>query len=413
MLNTVLKISTGRDCLLLLILFFTQTICLFPKTPAPVDKKVVPIVTVPFEFYGNLILFKARINASEPLVFVLDTGTKGCVLYKHASETVSPGFKPSKPHLVANDSALIGISSGNELSIQTLKLDAGKIKVLSADRISGIIGKKIDGVIGSVLFEKFIVEINFEKERLLIYDRTDFEYQGKGKPYKITLSKGIPKTKIKLKDPGMVTLELTVALSTGFSDGLVIQKKLAAKTGLFDHFGSDYYYYFHPFLNGHTLPVRRVSPYEVVFFGKKLKSPSLLLARDKKGNRGNGLETSMAGNEFLKRFHLVFDYAGKTVYLKKNNKYKSPFPMDKSGLVLKLEGESKKIIVKRVKKGSPAAESGIQAGDEIISIYNDPVSFYSLEDLRNMLSGTPRKVEIHYRREKMIYRVIFKLKELI
>lgn len=65
------------------------------------------------------------------------------------------------------------------------------------------------------------------------------------------------------------------------------------------------------------------------------------------------------GNIILKRFHVVFDYARETMYLKPNSTFKDPFERDMSGMEIASVGKNyEAIVITRIEKHSPAEKAG-------------------------------------------------------
>src|SRR5690606_460226 len=125
------------------------------------------------------------------------------------------------------------------------------------------------------------------------------------------------------------------------------------------------------------------------------------------------------GGEVLKRFHLTIDYTAQTLVLKKNGNFKDPFHYNMSGITLEhgeltvvkekqyksssgfnqneannsvfipnYESYSVKLlpsyVVAEVRKDSPADKAGMQLGDEVLEINNEPVQKYKLYEINNM-----------------------------
>lgn len=93
------------------------------------------------------------------------------------------------------------------------------------------------------------------------------------------------------------------------------------------------------------------------------------------------------GMRYLSRFVLVLDFPGRTLYLKKGRHFSDPDPHGTSGVALKsLEG---RLIVVMVKEGSPAAQAGIRAGDELISINQRKTTDLDYFEIGNVLMSRP------------------------
>ena len=130
------------------------------------------------------------------------------------------------------------------------------------------------------------------------------------------------------------------------------------------------------------------------------------------------------GSEILKRFSIIFDYSNQKMFLRKNNNYSAPFSYNKSGVELQHYGlqwvqETVRLetipiivgdeidkrgynssnnfkykfalkpiyIIANVRKNSPAAISGLQKGDIIVSINNKPGYEFTLEKINSLLKS--------------------------
>jgi PDZ domain len=389
------------------LLSFVFVLILSNPAYSNIDKKVVPIVSLPFELVQNQIIFNVRINHSGPLRFVLDSGTKDLFVYRDVAKKWLKKIKDIPSYKTDKDTLLIGKSLNDTLHLKGLHIAIDKVNVYSRNQYGQYSGIKIDGVIGSALFRDFIVEINYDQQLVHVYDQQDYEYQGYGWAVKIQMVGGVPAAKANVTQINGDTFKTSLILSTGFMESVVLNKKYADKRGLFES-NPDYYYYYTPVLPGYFNPVRKVNISELSVLGYFLNDGTMDLARRENALEFNHLifkANGMVGNEMLKRFNIVFDFSRNVVYVHKNKYFDSDYEINYSGLVLQYADDMKTVIVKNVLKNSVAEEAGILTGDEIITIYHQPVGDYTLEELRGLLNQKGGKVELHVRREKMIYSI--------
>jgi S1-C subfamily serine protease len=133
------------------------------------------------------------------------------------------------------------------------------------------------------------------------------------------------------------------------------------------------------------------------------------------------------GGEILRRFSVIFDFANESLYLKKNRTYFAPFVYNKSGIEIMHSGvqwvketvrlqtfpvtvdyagynreknisnfkykfQLKPVFeIANVRKKSPAANSGLQKGDVIISINKNPSYNYTLQKINSFLRPEEEK----------------------
>lgn len=123
------------------------------------------------------------------------------------------------------------------------------------------------------------------------------------------------------------------------------------------------------------------------------------------GNLGIGI---------LKRFNLVFDYTNGFLYIKKNEKFGTPFEHDMSGIEYYMAGENlSHLIIGRVAPGSPADEIGLIKDDEITSINFKPVSKMTAEEIDSFFKTNERSLLLEIYHDKKYDRVIINLKRRI
>ena len=156
------------------------------------------------------------------------------------------------------------------------------------------------------------------------------------------------------------------------------------------------------------------------------------------------------GGEIMKRFDFVFDYQNQQLHLKKNSSYSAPFNYNKSGVVIQHNGlqwvqetvpmetvpvatkynESASTNVKsefkykfqlkpiyeiaNVRKNSPAAKVGLQKGDVIIKINNNPTYKYSLQDINLLFMSEDNKwINLEVERDSEILKFRFQLDDVL
>ncbi len=122
----------------------------------------------------------------------------------------------------------------------------------------------------------------------------------------------------------------------------------------------------------------------------------------------------LIGAEFLKRFTVTFDNAGKRLWLAPNRGYEKPAEYDGSGLRLRAEGPGfHRFVVRRIVPQSPAAEAGIKPGDIIESVDNHPGQELSLTMVREMLRAPHTRCTVDLLRGESHLRLTMQLRPLL
>jgi len=96
----------------------------------------------------------------------------------------------------------------------------------------------------------------------------------------------------------------------------------------------------------------------------------------------------LLGTDFLKRFVVTIDFSNEEIILVPSSTYKvDPYEYSTVGFQYVKQGTT--YFVASVLEESPAAQSGVQVGDEIVAIRGQPVGRLSKNDLHALLHGPP------------------------
>jgi len=223
---------------------------------------------------------------------------------------------------------------------------------------------EFDGILGYNLFQNLILEINYENGSITISDRLPNK-EGFITSKLLTLNGGTPAFTMQV---GKRTL--VVGIDTGKNDGLMlgdkkflnycVQKKLQRQRtiGVFSSSFSGLNQ--HSFIDTYLLKNIKII--------NKIGISSFPVSYEENAQ-------NIAGNAFLKYFHIIIDFVRKKVYLKKIHiEIKEDFL--KSFGFLTFWNEEKKLYISAIIENSPAYKSRLKIGDKILSINDlDTLSF--------------------------------------
>jgi S1-C subfamily serine protease len=89
------------------------------------------------------------------------------------------------------------------------------------------------------------------------------------------------------------------------------------------------------------------------------------------------------GYGVLKRFQITFDYSRSQAFFKPNASFHDTFEFDHAGFILGAGGRQlSTLTVFMVIAGTPAADAGIQQGDEILAIDGRAANTFTLDEAR-------------------------------
>lgn len=409
-------------------------------------------ITIPFDFSNNLIILDVFIN-EVPLKVILDTGTEKNILFSFPSNDTIELFNPIKTKIsgVGSGKAIDAlISSNNKLKIKEFEDNDFTVLILNENNINFIskLGKEVNGIIGYTFFKDRLIEIDYDKKKIIIHKNRDYLKKRKFKKFsklKIDLINNKPyvKTNSTFDDEN---LTLKLLLDTGLSDGLWIFKNDSLKIP-------------EPFLNDYLgfglageIHGKRARVEKLQFSNFEFEEVLVAYPDSLSFNNVNLIfgRNGSIGGELLKRFHLFIDYKEQLLYLKKSQSYNDAFNYNMSGIEVQHSGiepikeeiilnssrtevnlmeflnDNSKykynyrfilkpiFVVSNIRKNSPAANSGILPDDKIISINNKKAYNYTIQKINELFqSGENKKIKMEVEREGKIIEVIFYLKKII
>jgi hypothetical protein len=313
------------------------------------------LATIPFEMYFNEIFVQVRVNNSEPMWFVVDSGAGGWIVDRaHATRL---GL-----HLEQETAQGTGAGSGTydydvsyvkdvSFTLSGFNIAGPLIGVIDLSAHKSQIGREVEGLVGYDFFEKFVVEIDYDSKVIRLFDPTTYHYSGVGESIPIMVDQ---EARI-----SFLTAEVTV------QGAAPPKRKLLIDTGSNDALDDS-------FVAQSTGP--KIEIVGGVGLGKEFKFNAGRVSRLKLGgvsfedvDAGAG-GVALVGGEILRRFTVIFDFAHTQMILEPNGRLKDAFLFDASGVTLRLVPESGDFAVHSVMQGSPASDAGMRGGDSIQSI---------------------------------------------
>ncbi|MFT3796776.1 PDZ domain-containing protein [Flavobacterium sp.] len=385
-------------------------------------------VVIPFQFINNLIFIPVTVNGVE-LIFLLDTGVEETILLSLDDKSEVRFFNVEKIKLkgLGSDEAIEGLrSSNNVLSINGITDKQHDLYIVmdQSFNFSSHVGIPVNGIIGYHFFKDNLVEINYDKRKIIVYQdnaKVRSKLHTKYTEFPITVEKGKPYLVADVT-VGHQTAPAKLLLDLGNSDALW----LFENNKLFQVPEKNFEDYLGKGFSGDIFGKRaRIDNLRIdqFSFDKPIiafpDSTSIKSVNMVKGRVGS------IGGEIFKRFGVVMDYEHHKVYLKKGGHFYSDFHYNMSGLELQNDGMqwvqetvtlqtvhkedsfdiggnkkdnfkykfSLKPIysISNVRKDSPADACGIQKGDVIVSINGTAGYRYTLQKINEILKSEDGK----------------------
>lgn len=381
---------------------------------------------IKFQKINNVILVPVTLNGAK-LTFMLDSGVSAPILFNLSDQdsiqlnnvtTISlKGLGEGEPIEALR-------SAHNQFKIgEAANTDQSLFVVMDKDlNLSPALGVPVHGIIGYDVFRDFVVEVNYGKSIIKLYNNNE-AFKVPKKAQKLTLAiehkKAFLHASIVRESNKEVPVKLLV--DTGSSDALWLFKDSIKGIDLpKKHFEE----FLGQGLNGEIYGKRsKIKGIKIGdFFLEETKTAfpykTSFQAISNLGERNGSL-----GGEVLKRFNLIFDYSNSVVYLTKNSNFNKPYQYNLSGITLQHNGvryiaeriaDSRgrvkaehndsfgnvqivmdnqtrlslvpEIVVSSIRAGSPAERAGLQKGDVILSVNGKQVHNYKLQEVLQMLN---------------------------
>ena len=375
--------------------------------PAPA---ATPVARIPFELNGHVIFLPVAVNGSPPGSFVLDTGAQGSSLNtRTASALRLPLGRGGTAHGAGGNIAshrLSGVTLGvGEARLEKLDLSAMELAPLENNT-----GRAIDGILGSDLFRRYVVEIDYETKRIRLYEPSGFDAEGRGASLPLRFEHQHPYVRAAVTLPGWGVLDGEFVLDLGSNLALILLPSFIEEKKLRDSLPPTIETFGRGVGGEVGLPIGRASRLRVG--AHALEAPVTAFPRS--GTFGRTGKAGNIGSAVLRRFRVTFDYSRSRMFLEPNARFGDPFEFDMSGLQLVTESPAFDVVrVNRVLPNSPAAEAGLRPADEILSVAGRPATAMRLAELREMLRQPDREYPLQIKRGAETLSVSLKTRRLL
>ena len=338
-----------------------------PANPSPFSQQPPPrlrftfggnAAEIPATFVDSLVFLAVHVNQSEPSLFELDSTAAVSSIDPDRATAIGIGRTPVP---------LLNLS-GVDISLASLAETAKK-------DFGAYVGRPYEGTIGNDVLADAVVEIDYARQTVRVYDPATYQYSGRGKTFHLNLASGEPVLHAKFRETSGKTLEGDFAVDTALDASIVIsdlelgevQQPVFAR-------------------------ITQVSlgPYDI-------RDPIAVFSRGDSPAEAKSHLAGRLGAGLLRRFTVILDYPHQRLILDPNSDFRIDDPEDMSGLAVVATGSNLKTFeVTEVRSGTPGADAKIQQGDVIAGVDDDAAADLSLAAIRKLFRqpGTKYKLLI-------------------
>jgi hypothetical protein len=408
-----------------------------------------------FQLIHDLVILPVEINGVE-LSFLLDTGVDSTILF-NLTEVDSLNVKNATSirlkGLGAGDPIQAIKSSGNEIRIGKATSQSLILYVVYDYEIhlSNRVGVPIHGIIGYDFFKDFILEFNYPRQKIKIYNPEFYDYKKcrKCEDLPLTFFKNKPYVTARVKIDDNTELPLNLLIDSGLGDAVWMLSDDNQGIKVPDRYFEDFLGFG---MGGSVYGLRsRLKSLKLGRFEFEEVTASFPDSIYIKEMQTNKLRNGSIGSKILKRFGLTIDYPNKRLRLSPNKNFNAPFEYDMSGLIIAHTGFS---YVKKLRSGivsnsnnqennepgilvyksnseveftlepqygiveirpnSPAEKAGLQIGDLLIDINRKKAYRFKLSEIYRILSSEEgKKIRLGIMRNGIEKVIKFELKKIL
>jgi hypothetical protein len=271
----------------------------------------------------------------------------------------------------------------------------------------------VHGLIGYDLFSRFVVEINYDRKLMTLYEPD--HYKPKRRYTEIPLivedTKPYLQANVVVDDSSKFTGKFMI--DTGASHSLLINEnsihninvpELHLKTDIGRGLGGP--------ISGQIAYIDQIKIDKYSFKDLIASFPDPESYPD---TVGLVYRNGTIGGELLTRFKVVLDYFNEKMYIRKGPRFRKPFGYNMSGLTVIAEGEElKKFKIADVREDSPGYEAGLKEEDYIEFINGTSIEKIGLNEVYEIFNFREgKRINLVINRDGETKRFNFRLRDML
>ena len=354
---------------------------------------------------GGVVMFNALFaNYPDTLNFILDTGSGGISLDSTTVEYFKITPTPS-------DMTILGIAGVRKVSFiynQRLRLpgltvDSLNFHINNYDILTQVYGEKIDGIVGYSVLSRYIFKIDYDSSMISIFSNGRIKYPRGGWLYEPIL-RTLPVQTARIRDA--VSADSRFLFDIGAGLCLMLNKDFIEDSNFLDK--KRVLYAKEAEGVGGKIDMQLTVIKEIKLGPYKFKNVPAFVFDDTFNITSYPYLSGIIGNDILRRFNLILNYAKREFYFKPNTHFQQPFDYAYSGVELYyVDGE---IILGDVASKSPAEEAGLKEGDVLIGINN--LLNQNIQAYKTALQAAGEKIRMIINRDGQLMEFNFRIKSI-
>ncbi|MGV3616018.1 MAG: aspartyl protease family protein [Fimbriimonas sp.] len=358
-----------------------------------------PVAELPFEMVGGRVYVPAEVGGRK-VPMILDSGAGVTLLDADLAKEIRAQTGGEIPVGGAGEQSQRGVLLKDTMVwLADKKAKSNAFLALPLGPIAPFEGRRMHGILGNDLFNRYIVQIDYPGAKVRLYDPKTYGHGGKSPAVPIRIVGMLPQIDLTLDVPTIGAQPSVAMIDTGASGTVTMTAQFGRKHDLANKLPK-----------GPTAPLSggvggltqgRLLRLNSVKIGEHvLAKPvgSLTVSAGGATGAAAGYDC-LIGADILRRFVVTFDYAQKRMWFEPATDLKAPFSVDHAGLLLKSEGpEFHDFFVYGTIPESPAAEAGLREGDELTHIDGESLVKHTLDQIRRRFRSGEKPWRLTIRR---------------
>lgn len=368
-----------------------------------------PVKSVPFEQFGDHIIFKMSVDGSEPLDFIFDSGAGYTVLDEEVAETLNLEYDKVIVNVDKVRSALI---KHNKIEIDGYTVEKNiKVYATDLDHLEISLGRDFDGIVGYDLMKHHAVRIDYDNQLFEIYNHGEHPKKGNPIPFKLRTAIPVIEGNVVLNNgephPGTFYVMTGAGTTMDFNTFYALNYDVVHKTG-------EHYSYLVKSVSKNETKHYEGHVQSFSFGNEKFDGLPIGVSQATSGIQADQKVSGIIGNEILSRFNLEFDLPAKMIYLERNKNFDAPFTINCSGLDVQLSEDKKKVLIHQVFEESEGEAKGIKVNSELKTINGKKaIEELNLAEIKDILKQDGETVDLVLLQDGAEKNVSIKLKSIL
>ncbi len=336
---------------------------------------------IPMDIVGEHLFVSVKINGTGPYRFLLDSGAGTTILDVSLVKSLGLEMKEGMKALGVG-----GLENIGAVSIDSMELDGFKMKNLrlyASDfgKLRETFNMSFDGVLGFDLFNRTIVKLDFVGKTVTIIDPTQFTYEGEGE----SIPGEIKGNLIHINGNLDGEYDGVFRVDTGAGGGVHLHVPFVKANQLADKYQPKFEVQVSGAGGNQSVYLVRAKSLKIGSFDIPNPLATIPVSEETAGAMAMLDSAGTIGNAIWSKFTVYFDYPHNQLILESKENLTEKMQMNKAGFAAIQKGEHLEIA--NVLPGTPAAEAGLQVGDQLLKINRTKSGDLSTEKVAEILNG--------------------------